>query len=129
MLVLLISFVPLSWLIIFPVWDAKPPPPFTRINWVELKTSVNPQSDRDLLAFERKLMKFWIQSFLLGVPKIIVGFRDQNGILVRTEEMETEKIPGTVKRRGKATWDGNMCINFAAGFLDCKMPNKVFHRF
>jgi RAT1-interacting protein len=65
-------------------------------------------------------MKFWIQSFLLGVPKIIVGFRDQNGILVRMEEMETEKIPGTVKRRGKATWDGNMCINFAAGLLDCK---------
>jgi len=100
------------------VWDIKPKPPHTRINWVELKTSVSPQSDRDLLAFERKLMKFWIQSFLLGVPKIIVGFRDQNGILVRIEEMETEKIPGTVKRRGKATWDGNMCINFAAGFLD-----------
>jgi RAT1-interacting protein len=102
------------------VWDIKPKPPHTRINWVELKTSVSPQSDRDLLAFERKLMKFWIQSFLLGVPKIIVGFRDQNGILVRIEEMETEKIPGTVKRRGKATWDGNMCINFAAGFLDCE---------
>ena len=101
------------------VWDVKPEPPHTRINWVELKTSVSPQSDRDLLAFERKLMKFWIQSFLLSVPKIIVGFRDQNGILVRIEEMETEKIPGTVKRRGKATWDGNMCINFAAGFLDC----------
>jgi hypothetical protein len=67
-------------------------------------------------------MKFWIQSFLLGVPKIIVGFRDQNGILVRIEEMETEKIPGTVKRRGKASWDGNMCINFAAGFLECKSP-------
>lgn len=104
------------------VWDAKPEPPNTRINWVELKTSVSPQSDRDLLAYERKLMKFWIQSFLLGVPKIIVGFRDQNGILVRIEEMETEKIPGTVKRRGKATWDGNMCINFAAGFLDCESP-------
>jgi len=104
------------------VWDIKPEPPHTRINWVELKTSVSPQSDRDLLAFERKLMKFWIQSFLLGVPKIIVGFRDQNGILVRIEEMETEKIPGTVKKRGKATWDGNMCINFAAGFLDCELP-------
>lgn len=108
------------------VWDIKPEPPHTRINWVELKTSISPQSDRDLLTFERKLMKFWIQSFLLGVPKIIVGFRDQNGILVRIEEMETEKIPGTVKRSGKATWDGNMCINFAAGFLDCESPLLLF---
>jgi RAT1-interacting protein len=72
-------------------------------------------------------MKFWIQSFLLGVPKIIVGFRDQNGILVRMEEMETEKIPGTVKRKGKATWDGNMCINFAAGFLDCKYISFIYY--
>lgn len=65
-------------------------------------------------------MKFWIQSFLLGVPKIIVGFRTQNGILIRTEEMDTASIPGTVKRRGKGTWDGNMCINFASLFLECK---------
>jgi RAT1-interacting protein len=100
------------------VWDIKPEPPDTRINWVELKTSADPRSERDLQAFERKLMKFWIQSFLLGVPKIIVGFRDQNGILVRMEEMETAKIPGAVKRRGRGTWDGNVCINFTAAFLD-----------
>lgn len=73
-----------------------------------------------MITFERKLMKFWIQSFLLGVPKIIVGFRDQNGILLRTEEMDTEKIPGIVKKAGKGTWDGNMCINFAAELLNCK---------
>src|SRR5438045_6495492 len=89
-----------SFINIARVWDVKPPPPCTKINWVELKTSADPQSERDTLAFERKLMKFWIQSFLLGVPKIIVGFRDQNGILVSTEEMETERIPVMVKRKG-----------------------------
>jgi RAT1-interacting protein len=104
------------------VWDAKPEPPDPRINWVELKTSVDPRSERDLQAFERKLMKFWIQSFLLGVPKIIVGFRDQNGILARIEEMDTAKIPGAVKKRGHGTWAGNMCINFAAAFLERKLP-------
>jgi len=61
-----------------------------------------------------------IQSFLLGVPKIIVGFRTPDGFLKRIEEMDTASIPGTVKRRGKGTWDGNMCINFASGLLDCK---------
>lgn len=72
-----------------------------------------------MLKYERKLLKFWIQSFLLGVPKIIVGFRSHNGILQRLGELETKNIPGIVKRQGKGTWDGNLCINFTAAFLDC----------
>ena len=73
-----------------------------------------------MLKYERKLLKFWIQSFLLGVPKIIVGFRNQNGILQRLEELETKNIPGFVKRQGKGIWDGNLCINFTAAFLECE---------
>jgi RAT1-interacting protein len=107
------------------VWDVKPEPPDTLINWVELKTSADPCSERDLQAFERKLMKFWIQSFLLGVPKIIVGFRDRNGILIRVEEMETAKIPSAVKK-GRGMWDGNMCINFTAAFLQRTSPYLYF---
>lgn len=104
------------------VWDVKPTDD-SPINWVELKTSADIRNDRDMVTFERKLMKFWIQSFLLGVPKIIVGFRTPDGILKRIEEMDTASIPGTVKRRGKGTWDGNMCINFTSAFLDCKFPS------
>lgn len=99
------------------VWDRKPCDDGP-INWVELKTSADIRNDRDMITFERKLMKFWIQSFLLGVPKIIVGFRTPDGILKRVEEMDTASIPGTVKRRGKGTWDGNMCINFASELLE-----------
>jgi hypothetical protein len=40
--------------------------------------------------------------------------------LKRVEELDTASIPGTVKRAGKGTWDGNMCINFTAMLLDCK---------
>lgn len=79
---------------------------------MELKTSLDPSSPRDLAAFERKLLKFWLQSFLLGVPKIIVGFRTANGQLRRLEELETAKIPGIVKKRGG--WDGNVAVNFGA---------------
>lgn len=100
------------------VWDCKPADKDRPINWVELKTSEDPQSDTDLLKFERKLLKFWAQSFLLGVPKIIVGFRTKDGILRRLEELETQKLPGTVKRAGKGSWDGNLCINFTASFLN-----------
>lgn len=84
-----------------------------------MKTSAEIANDKDTLKYERKLLKFWIQSFLLGVPKIIVGFRSQNGILQRFEELETKNIPGMVKR-GKGIWDGNLCINFTAAFLDCE---------
>ena len=73
-----------------------------------------------MLKYERKLLKFWVQSFLLGVPRIIVGFRSQKGILQRLEELETKTIPGIVKRDGKGLWDGNLCINFAAAFLECE---------
>lgn len=72
-----------------------------------------------MVKFERKLLKFWAQSFLLGVPKIIVGFRSKEGILRRLEEVETKNLPGMMKQRGDNSWDGNICINFTASFLDC----------
>lgn len=101
------------------VWDKKPDDKAASINWVELKTAAEIYEDRDMLKFERKLMKYWIQSFLLGVPKIIVGFRTANGLLVRLEELETQSIPERVKIQGRRSWDGNVCINFAASFLEC----------
>ena len=95
----------------------KPPPGSdTPIPWVELKTAeeLPPHpSHRDILKFERKLLKFWAQSFLLGVPKVIVGWRSKMGILTGVQELETGQIPGMV-RRGTGCWDGNVCINFAA---------------
>ncbi|KAL9091864.1 MAG: hypothetical protein Q9165_004615 [Trypethelium subeluteriae] len=101
------------------IWDAKPADLGQGINWVELKTTSKPnKSPGGMLTYERKLLKYWIQSFLLGVPKIIVGFRDGRGILVGQEELETTKIPGRVTRIGQASWNGNVCINFASAFLD-----------
>lgn len=91
------------------------------IPWVELKTAEqlpppHRQQHRDVLRFERKLLKFWAQSFLLGVPTIIVGFRTKAGVLTGTQTFSTTELPGMV-RRGTGCWDGNVCINFAAGFL------------
>ena len=102
------------------VWDCKPSNTDALINWIELKTTAEIENERDMLRYERKLLKFWVQSFLLGVPRIIVGYRSKKGILQRVEELETKSIPSFVKRQGKATWDGNLCINFTANFLDCE---------
>ncbi|KAA8643198.1 hypothetical protein EYZ11_012540 [Aspergillus tanneri] len=106
------------------VWDTKPDRKEDSINWVELKTSAEIKNDRDMVKYERKLLKFWAQSFLLGVPKIIVGFRDQQGIVHRLEELDTASLPGKVKKIGRGTWDGNICINFAATFLECMAQNS-----
>jgi hypothetical protein len=103
-------------------WDIKPEDKKVPINWVELKTSAEINNERDQIKFERKLLKFWIQSFLLGVPKIVVGFRTADGILQRLEELDTQSIPDMVKSRGRNLWDGNTCINFAANFLECMFP-------
>ncbi|ELQ39100.1 hypothetical protein OOU_Y34scaffold00514g17 [Pyricularia oryzae Y34] len=81
------------------IWDSKPSTPGP-INWVELKTSAEVRNDRDAANFERKLLKWWIQSFLLGVPKIVVGFRTRDGHLTRVDEMETNVIPANVQQRG-----------------------------
>ncbi|KAI6090902.1 RAI1-domain-containing protein [Hypoxylon rubiginosum] len=100
------------------IWDSKPTQKGAPINWIELKTSVEIRDDKTMQNFERKLMKFWIQSFLLGVPKIIVGFRSQQGILTKLEEIPTAQIPETAAKRGVKTWNANTCINFASAFLE-----------
>nr|CAG8542237.1 2731_t:CDS:2 [Entrophospora candida] len=60
-------------------------------------------------------MKFWTQSFLIGVPKIIVGFRDNNGFLQSIQEFKTLEIPTMVRTD---MWDATVCLNFANKFFE-----------
>lgn len=99
------------------VMDFKPDDPSVPTKWVELKTTAEVANDRDQVKLERKLLKFWAQSFLLGVPKIVVGYRTQQGILQRLEEMDTQSIPEKVRLQGKHMWNGDVCIAFTASFL------------
>lgn len=100
------------------VWDSKPAEKGRPVNWVELKTSAEIRGAKDMENFHRKLMKYWIQSFLLGVPKIIVGFRTRDGILADVKEIETQSIPQTVNSGPNPAWNANICTNFAAEFLE-----------
>ncbi|KAK7416566.1 decapping endonuclease targeting mRNA [Neonectria magnoliae] len=100
------------------IWDSKPAEKGSPINWVELKTSAEIRNQGDMEAFHRKLMKYWIQSFLLGVPKIMVGLRTRDGILVDVKEIETQKIPEIVGSQPNPKWNADMCVNFAAVFLE-----------
>ncbi|OLL23495.1 Decapping nuclease rai1 [Neolecta irregularis DAH-3] len=102
------------------VWDYKPEPPESPLShYVELKTSKSQKSPKDRSIFERhKLLKFWAQSFLLGVPKVIVGFRSDSGLLQSIRTFETQKIPGIVRQpSGYSPWNANIAISFAEGVM------------
>ncbi|KAG2619528.1 hypothetical protein PVAP13_3NG078500 [Panicum virgatum] len=79
--------------------------------YVELKTSRELEY-HTVEAYEKeKLLRFWIQSFLAGVPYVVVGFRNDAGILVRTERLRTKDI--TQKVKAKNYWQGGVCLAFA----------------
>ncbi|KAK2967735.1 hypothetical protein RJ640_012961 [Escallonia rubra] len=79
--------------------------------YVELKTSRELDYHTEERFEREKLLKFWIQSFLAGVPYIVIGFRDDAGRLVRTERLRTKDITHRVKM--KNYWQGGVCLAFA----------------
>ncbi|KAF9958361.1 hypothetical protein BGZ70_009220 [Mortierella alpina] len=96
----------------------KPAPHNPLSNYIELKTSRVISSARDQGNFERhKLLKFWAQSFLPGIPTIIVGFRDDDGNVVTVETFRTMEIPRLVRGKDGA-WDTTICINFLDGVFN-----------
>ncbi|KAI5655804.1 hypothetical protein M9H77_32991 [Catharanthus roseus] len=69
-------------------------------------------------AYRRKLVKHkdldfsddlatYIQSFLAGVPFIVIGFRDDSGRLVRTERLRTKDITQRVKMKSYWQYTAN----------------------
>ncbi|RPB13605.1 RAI1-domain-containing protein, partial [Morchella conica CCBAS932] len=102
------------------VWNSNPPtdpnnPPI----YIELKTSkiIDLNNPRDGVNYERKLLRFWAQSFLLGIAKVIVGFRDDSGTLRSLRTYETQELPGIARRSGRNLWDAKVSIDFTAGLL------------
>ncbi|KAJ7450288.1 RAI1-domain-containing protein [Mycena galericulata] len=84
--------------------------------FVELKTSLAIRSPQDEVRFEKCLLKFYMQSFLLGVPEILVGFRTPSGKITTTQTFLTVEIPRLV--RGKAhAWDAARCLRWGEAFL------------
>ncbi|KAJ6531985.1 RAI1 like PD-XK nuclease-domain-containing protein [Mycena capillaripes] len=84
--------------------------------FVELKTSLVIRGPQDEMRFEKKLLKFYMQSFLLGVPEILVGFRTPSGEITTTQTFRTVEIPRLV--RGKAhAWDPARCLGWGERFL------------
>lgn len=46
-----------------------------------------------------KLLKWWAQSFLPGVPRVVAGFRDHDGVVVAIEDFPVSKMSHLAKVR------------------------------
>ncbi|KAJ3166147.1 Dom-3 Z [Geranomyces variabilis] len=86
--------------------------------YAELKTNRVITNERQQQSFERhKLLKVWAQSFLPGIPTVIVGYRHDDGRLSHIEQRRTMDIPRSVRGTQPGIWDATVCINFADAFL------------
>jgi len=48
--------------------------------------------ERYLLVDRFKLLKWWAQSFLIGISKVVCGFRDDAGIVRHIREFQTSEM-------------------------------------
>eukprot|EP00794_Sanderia_malayensis_P008806 gene8806-9747_t len=86
-------------------------------SYIELKTSRIMEFHRQRRNFSMfKLKKFWAQSYLAGVPKIICGMRDDDGIVKSLDTYKTLDIPN-IANSNNATWSAAVCMNFLDLFL------------
>ncbi|KAJ3225208.1 decapping endonuclease targeting mRNA [Chytriomyces hyalinus] len=90
--------------------------------YVELKTHRKIQSQSQNASFlKQKLFKTYFQCFLAGIPRIIVGFRDDQGFLTKLKEYKTLEIPRMARtelqREEGGAWDPSVCINFGEQVL------------
>ncbi|KAL1417854.1 hypothetical protein MTO96_026494 [Rhipicephalus appendiculatus] len=78
-------------------------------SYVEFKTNclISTEGQRSTFA-KKKLLVWWAQSRLLGVPKGLCGFRHDNGIVMRVQEFDVKTMPD----KAKGLWSEDVCMRF-----------------
>jgi len=83
-------------------------------HFIELKTSRIIDSPRLEASFARhKIIKWWCQSFLVCIPVVVCGFRNDQGVVSRLTDYPISKLPN----QGANFWLPNVCMNFLDAFL------------
>nr|XP_046270460.1 decapping and exoribonuclease protein [Scatophagus argus] len=97
--------------------DKDPNSPVPPACYVELKTSAEICTPKQRSNFHRfKLLKWWAQSFLPGVPRVVAGFRDHDGVVVAVETFLISKISHLIRNEHNC-WKPTVCMNFCCDFL------------
>lgn len=78
-------------------------PPHAHLTpFVELKTTKEIVSDRHKQILHKfKFQKWWSQSFLVGIPRVICGFRDDSGVVRSLQTFAVSTMPTQCQVRKK----------------------------
>lgn len=87
------------------------PVPWKNVKFIELKTNRIIETGRQDVFFRKKLLRWWCQSFLVGIENILCGFRTNNGKvidlkrykvsdLIKMAKVNTVKIKDNFSKRG-----------------------------
>ncbi|XP_075228083.1 decapping and exoribonuclease protein-like [Lycorma delicatula] len=86
----------------------------SKVQFIELKTSrIIERFNQDRNFRRYKMLKWWSQSYLVGIKTIICGFRDDNGIVKILKRYDVDELP----KLASGLWDKNVCLNFLNRFL------------
>ena len=108
--------------------QSKTPP----ANYVELKTHRIVQNRHQARTFHNyKVRNTWAQCYIPGIPRVVFGFRDDDGIVREVKTYETADLP----HLGDHDWHPTVCMNFANDFLSwlsrevlvCNPREVVYH--
>lgn len=93
--------------------------------YIELKTMKAVDTDRALNnMYQHRFLKYWLQSYLAGVPTIMLGIRSGSGELLHVKHLRTHDLPREARHhfqrtRARNRWDPFVCVNF----LDCVLAS------
>lgn len=90
---------------------------------VEVKVKRRESNERQLTTFHRfKSRNWWLQSFLVGIDKIHVGMRNDDGLVDEVTSISTKELSDEAKKNNY--WHGTVCANFLNDFLN-KVSNDL----
>jgi RAT1-interacting protein len=93
-------------------WNAEKP---SLNHFVEIKTTRASDANRTRYHLVRnKMIKWWAQSSLIGIEKIICGYRDRD-LFVR--QMEVFRVSDSLHRMGRQFWSPDHCYQHLQHFL------------
>lgn len=88
---------------------------FNELEFIELKVKRHESNFRQTMNFYKfKAIKWWCQCFLVGISKIIVGLRNDKGIVTEFENVDVRRIA----RESRDYWLSSVCMRFCFEFLD-----------
>jgi RAT1-interacting protein len=108
--------------------DVESIPPMSSLR--EIKTFTRPEHPRQWwTTYNLRHPKWWLQSYLAGVQALLLGARDNNGIVHEIHAIKTADLPRISWKNG-CTWSPQQALAFGADVLAwmaeiCKSGNCV----